>query len=215
MAMFRQHISVGAIVSIIGVVMVFFYGLLTDPILLLVMFVLGTLGSFLPDVDSDSGLPFYLLFGATTVAFAGLALYILLGRHETNYYILAGVPIAAIAIFWFVVGGIFKHITHHRGIWHSIPAMAIAAAATYVVSIYLGMGEYVSLLFGGAIAAGFASHLILDEVYADVNMDGTPFTHKHSLGSALKLFSNSNKVNLLAYLLLGGLLYMALHPSLI
>ncbi len=212
MAMFRQHISVGAVLATAGVILVLFYGLITDPILLAVLFIVCAVGSILPDVDSDSGLPFYLMFGAATLAFAGAALYYELAKQPANNYILVGVPLVALVFFWFVVGSVFKHCTHHRGIWHSIPALAIAATATYIVSFYLGMPQQTALIFAAAAAAGFLSHLVLDEIYSEVNMDGSLFVPKRSLGTAVKLFSDSHKVNVLTYLLLFGLVYMALHP---
>jgi hypothetical protein len=212
MAMFRQHISLGAILATAGVIVIYFYAFITDPLLLGIAFALCTLGSFLPDVDSDSGLPFYLLFGAVTLAFAGVVLYFTLMDQPTNTYILIGVPLGALVFFWFFVGKLFKECTHHRGIWHSIPALAIAATATFIVSQYFGMSREVSLIFAAAIAVGFASHLVLDEVYSEVNMDGMPFVAKKSLGTALKLFSHSHKVNIFTYILLAGLLYIAFHP---
>src|SRR6185503_12217015 len=123
MAMFRHHISLGAVIAMAGVVTVFFYGLITDPIHLGVLFALCAFGSILPDFDSDSGLPFYLTFGATTLVFTGIVLYYTLSGYPANYYVLAGVPLAALIGFWFIIGGIVKRCTHHRGIWHSLPML--------------------------------------------------------------------------------------------
>src|SRR5437773_732995 len=113
MAMFRQHISLGAVIAMIATVTVFFYGLITDPLHLGILFALCAFGSILPDFDIDTGLPFYLIFGAMTLAFAGVVLYYTLAGHPANNYVLIGVPIAALIIFWFVIGPIVKHCTHH------------------------------------------------------------------------------------------------------
>jgi hypothetical protein len=212
MAMFRQHVAVGTIVTAAGVAAVLFYGLLTDPLLLIIFFTLGAVGSFLPDVDSDSGFPFYLMFGLATAGFVGAAVYYTLAHGAASTYILVGVPLVALAFFWFVVGTVFKQCTHHRGIWHSVPALGIAALGVYVASMYLGVGQQHSLVLAGAMAVGFLSHLVLDEVVSDVNLDGNPFHAKRSLGTALKLFSNSTRVNIITYLILFVLVYMALHP---
>jgi hypothetical protein len=213
MAMFKQHIAFGAIVSTLGVVLLFFYGLLTSPTLLGVAFFLCILGSFLPDVDSDSGTPFYLMFGATTLGFAGAVLYYFLNHRPANDLWLFGAPLLALVLFWFIAGTIFKHITHHRGIWHSLPALAIFASLTYIISTYLGATHLVALIFAAATGAGFLSHLALDEIYSEVNMDGSPFAPKRSVGTALKLFTDSGKVNLLTYGLLLGLLFFATSLS--
>src|SRR3954470_13941982 len=111
MASFRYHISLGAIVSATILIVVFFYSLLVDPLHLGILFVIGSFGSILPDFDSDSGLPFYLTFGAATLAFAGVVLYYTLSGHPANNYILIGVPLVALVGFWTIVGGIVKHCT--------------------------------------------------------------------------------------------------------
>src|SRR6185436_7727652 len=213
MAMFRHHISLGAIIATVGVILLIFYSLIVDPLHLAIFFVIGSFGSILPDFDSDSGLPFYLTFGAATLAFAGLVLFYTLSGHPANNYILIGVPLAALIGFWFIVGGIVKHCTHHRGIWHSMPMLFVASLVTYLVSIYFGQDQQTSILFGLAMAAGFLSHLVLDELWSNVDHDGNPFTYKRSLGTAMKFFSDSRKVNVFTYVILAGLVYLVLHPG--
>src|SRR5262249_46288860 len=111
------------------------------------------------------------------------------------------------------VGGIVKHCTHHRGIWHSFPMMIIAALVTYLTSLYFGQTQQTAILFGLGMGAGFLSHLVLDELWSEVDHDGNPFTHKRSLGTAMKLFSESRKVNVVTYVILGALIYLVLHPG--
>lgn len=214
MAMFRHHISVGAIVGTIGVILVLFYSIIVDPLHLGMLFALSAFGSILPDFDSDSGLPFYLTFGAATLAFAGLILYYTLSGHPQNNYVLIGVPLAALIGFWFIVGGIVKHCTHHRGIWHSMPMLFVAAVATYIAAMHFGQSHTTSILFGIAMGAGFLSHLVLDELWSEVDHDGNPFTHKRSLGTAMKFFSESRRVNLLTYTVLAALVYVSMQTGL-
>lgn len=211
MAMFREHIAIGAILSMIVVVGVYFYALITDPFLLIVLFVITTIGSFLPDVDSDSGMPFYLVFGTVTIAATGVVLMYTLAHRPESDYMLIGIPSLALLFFWFVVGGIIKRCTHHRGIFHSIPALAIASVLTYLVAKRFGFDASVALIFAGAIGVGFASHLVLDEIHSVVDLEGIPFIPKESLGTALKLFSKSNHVNVTTYTLLAALVYTALQ----
>ena len=213
MAMFRHHISLGAVISMIFTVTVFFYGLMVDPIHLGVLFAICAFGSILPDFDSDSGLPFYLTFGATTLVFTGIVLYYTLSGYPTNYYVLAGVPLAALIGFWWIVGGIVKHCTHHRGIWHSFPMLVVVSLCTYIASMYLKQDQQTSMLFAASMAAGFLSHLYLDEIWSNVDHDGNPFTYKRSLGTAMKFFSDSRKVNFFTYVILFGLVYLSLDLS--
>lgn len=210
MAMFREHIAIGAIISMVVVVGVYFYALVTDPWLLLILFIVTTIGSFLPDVDSDSGMPFYLVFGTMTLAATGVVLlYTLNSAYAADWRYLAGIPLAALAFFWFVVGGALKKCTHHRGIFHSLPAMIIAGVATFLIAERFGLSDLVSLVYASAMAVGFASHLVLDEMHSFVDLEGIPFVPKKSLGTALKLFSDSNRVNMATYLLLAALVYTA------
>jgi membrane-bound metal-dependent hydrolase YbcI (DUF457 family) len=211
MAMFREHIAIGAIISMVVVVVVYFYALVTSPLLLLFLFGVTIVGSFLPDVDSDSGIPFYLVFGSATLAATGIVLLYTLAHKPDDWRYLVGVPFAALLGFWFIAGGIVRHWTHHRGIYHSIPALAIAAVGTFLMARHYGLGDTVSLVFGAAMAAGFASHLILDELHAGITLDGIPFNPNKAFGTAIKLFSDSNRVNIAAYLVLAVLVYIALN----
>ena len=211
MALFREHVTVGAIISMIVVVAAYFYALVTDPLLLAILFGITIIGSFLPDVDSDSGVPFYLVFGGVTLAVTGVVLLYTLALRPDDVRFLVGVPLAAMLGCWFIIGGIIKKLTHHRGIYHSLPALLIAGIATYLMSERYGLDEITALIFGSAMAVGFASHLFLDEIHAGITLDGIPFNPNKAFGSALKLFSHSSMVNIATYSLLAVLLYTAIQ----
>jgi membrane-bound metal-dependent hydrolase YbcI (DUF457 family) len=204
MALFREHIAFGAVLASIGVTLLYFYAFVTDPVLLGVLFLVTVLGSFLPDIDSDTGVPFYLAFGTATLGCGAFALYYLLMHPPQTIYFLVGVPFATIIFVWFVVGTIFKRLTHHRGIMHSIPAMFIAGLTTFLAARSLEQGDYLSLIFASAVSLGVASHLLLDEIHSENLMDGNPFVHKRSLGTALKLFSRSAIVNIFTYTIIAA-----------
>ncbi len=209
MALFREHISVGALTGAIGITLLYFYALVTSPVLLGLLFVVTTVASFLPDIDSDSGVPFYTVFGLFTLACTSMSLYWALSHYPGLWYALVGIPAAVLLFVWFIVRDIFKHFTHHRGIMHSVPAMAILALLVFLAAKHLSQGQTLSMWFAVAAALGFATHLILDVMHSEVNFEGIPFVPKKSLGTALKLFSDSRLVNLITYLLLGVLAYLA------
>ena len=208
MALFREHVSVGALAGAVGVTLLYFYALVTDPWLLLLLFIVTAVSSFLPDLDSDSGIPFYTVFGLFTLACTCWSLYYALSNYPHLWYALVGIPAATLLFVWFVVGGVFKQFTKHRGIMHSLPAMGIVGLLAFLAAHHLSQGETMSWWFAAAAALGFATHLVLDEVHSEVNFDGAPFTAKKSLGTALKLFSESKMVNLCAYLLFATLGYL-------
>ncbi len=209
MALFREHISVGALTGALGVTVLYFYALVTDPLLLALLFIVTVASSFLPDLDSDSGVPFYTVFGLFTLGCTSAALYWALSHNPGNWYAIVGIPAATLLVVWFVVGEVFKNFTRHRGIMHSIPAMLIVGLLGFLAAQHLSQGEEMSMWFALAAMLGFATHLVLDEIHSEVNFDGIPFAAKKSLGTALKLFSGSTMVNLCTYLVLVVLLYVA------
>ena len=207
MALFREHITVGALTGAVGVVLLYFYALVTDPILLALLFVVTATASFLPDVDSDSGVPYHAVFGLFSIGCGAMALYWTLNHYPDVWYALVGIPAAVLLFVWFIVGDIFKHFTHHRGIMHSLPAMGVVGLLAFLAAYHLEQGKTLSWWFAAAAAIGFATHLILDEVHSEVNFEGVPFAAKKSLGTALKLFSESRMVNISTYVLLALLGY--------
>lgn len=211
MAMFREHVAAGAVVSVAAVTGVFFYSILIDPLLLAILFGVIIVGSFLPDVDSDSGLPFYLVYGTASIIATGyVALYVLAYPPGEEWYWFVGVPAGALFFFWFILGGIIKNFTVHRGIFHSIPATIISGLGTLLAARYFGLDEDVCLLMGAGMALGYLTHLVLDELHSAVDFEGIPFIPKQSLGTALKVFSNSSYVNMTTYVVLTSFLYLTL-----
>lgn len=208
-ASFRDHITFGSFVGAAGAAYLYAYAIVTDPVLLVVLCMATVIGAFLPDLDHDTGTPFYIVFGGFTICCGAIALYYTLS-HPTNLYILVGVPITTLVFVWFVIGTLFKHHTRHRGMMHSVPTLLISALVVFLVAKYLGQGESMSALFAAATGAGFLSHLILDEFHSENMFDGNPFENKRSLGTALKLFSSSKGITLFTYLILATLAYQAL-----
>ncbi len=94
---------------------------------------------------------------------------------------------------------LFKRVTVHRGMFHSIPAMVIAGLATFLIYHHPESRPRIVLAIG--VMIGFSSHLLLDEIYS-VDLRGfKPRLNKYS-GSALKFVSPSQLATGLTYLLL-------------
>ncbi len=208
MAMFREHVTVGALVATVGVVATYYYAFSTDWKLLLALFIVTVIASFLPDLDSDTSVPFYIVFGLFTLACGGLVLFDTLTRGAESMYELAGRPLFAIIFVWLIVGGIFKKMTRHRGMMHSIPAAVNMALIVYIGAFFWGTDEFEGVLLAVGAGVGYLVHLILDELYATVSIDGNLFDVRESLGSALKLFSSSRLANIFTYCVLATLVYV-------
>lgn len=206
--MFREHIGYGALVAVCVVVGVYSYALLTDWVFLSLLFGVTIVGSFLPDVDSDSGMPFFLIFGTIAACATGVVLFYTL-QETSDWRYIVSISTAALFFFWFVVGGIIKKMTHHRGIYHSIPAALIASLGIYLIAERFNFPHETPLILGAGMLVGYLTHLVLDELHAGITLDGIPFNPKSSLGGALKMFSDENWVNIATYTLLTVLFYAA------
>jgi hypothetical protein len=166
---------------------------------------LTTIGGILPDLDSDSGVPVRELFGLGAVVVP----FLMLRRLANLELTFEEMVVVMAGIYLFVRYGlseIFKRITVHRGIFHSVPAMAIAGLAVFLLyhspntqmRIYLALGTMI----------GFLSHLVLDEL-CSVDFSGAAIHINQFAGSALKLYSHSWPVTVSTYLLLFSLGYVA------
>jgi hypothetical protein len=195
MASFRGHLTAAA-----GLGAVYggaaYWKLGTDPKMAAMAAGLCTIGGLLPDLDSDSSVPNRTLFRLAAVA----AVYLTFQHLLTTYYsIVEGAVILAGAYLAvrYVLATVFRYITVHRGMFHSIPAMLIVG-----LSLYLLYGRFPlqdRLVMGGAGVLGFLSHLVLDEFCA-VDFQGARL--KKPFGSALKLFSSSWSANTFCYFVL-------------
>lgn len=59
-----------------------------------------------------------------------------------------------------------------------------------------------------AATIGFATHLMIDEMFSLVDISGGKFTPKASSGTALKFFGHAVFPNILTYAILSVLLYI-------
>lgn len=205
MAAYREHITVsgtlGAAYAFGGVFM-FGFSITQAAIAAILSWIAG----MLPDLDSQSGKPVRELFGLT----AALAPLMLL--QHTSRLGISGDRAMLFALLLY--GGVryggamlLGHVTVHRGMFHSIPALIIAAEVTFLT--YHSPEVRVRLFMAGGVAVGFLSHLILDEMYS-VQWDGVRIKLKSSAGSALKFFGKESLPNGIATGLLMYLTYACL-----
>lgn len=209
MALFREHVSAGAVVALALVALLFFSTLLTDPALLVFLFLTGVVASFAPDLDSDESIPFMLIFGAFSVGVTWFVFAHTLPFFAGDLASQIGVPSATFLITYFGVGFLFKAWTRHRGMFHSIPAALIAGLAALLIARTWLLDEHTAWFFALAAGLGYLTHLILDELYATRTLSGNIFTPKRSLGTALKFTSRSRARTLATYLILAVLAVQA------
>jgi hypothetical protein len=166
---------------------------------------LTALGGMLPDLDSDSGVPVRELSSLA----AAVTPFLLLHRLQSAGFSMDQTLVLLGGMYLFIryaVGTIFKVLSVHRGMFHSIPAMLIAGLAVFLLYRHPDMDMRIFL--AGGTMLGFFSHLVLDEL-CSVDFMGLRVRLKASAGSALKMYSSSWTATLATYVLLGGLLCLA------
>lgn len=167
----------------------------------------GTLcaaSGMLPDLDSDSGRPVQEIFGVT----AAVIPMLMSQRLNSLGLTPEGTILFMVCTYIFVrfgLASIFKSLTVHRGMFHSLPAAAIAAEIVYLA--HECNDHHGQWVLAGGVFLGFLSHLVLDEIYS-VDASGLVPRLKSSAGSAVKLFSDSIPATLFTYVLLGCLTYV-------
>jgi hypothetical protein len=169
--------------------------------------VLTWFSGMLPDLDSDSGRPVREVF-SLLAAFAPFAMMPRLlewsrGNHETA---------TLLAVIVYVTiryggAGLLNRVSVHRGMFHSIPAMIIAAEVAFLA--FTSSTLATRLLMSGGVCVGFFSHLVLDEIYS-VEWSGVHVRLNKFAGSAVKFVGKSAVPNLITYSLLMVLTYASL-----
>ncbi len=159
---------------------------------------LTTIGGLLPDLDSQSGVPVRELF---SLAAAIVPLFILRRLWRLN---VPGDEILVVMALVYVLiryglSHVFKRLTVHRGMFHSLPAMLIAGMIIFLVD--KGSTLPVRLFLSGGVMIGFLSHLVLDEL-CSVDFMGITIRLNKYAGSAVKLYSSSWPATLTCYVLL-------------
>lgn len=161
--------------------------------------VLVTIGGLLPDLDSQSGVPVRELFGLAAIFVPLLLLQRISDSTLTSdeKFLFMGGTYATIR---YGLSKVFKRMTVHRGMFHSVPAMIIAGELIFLA--YKNPDMRIRILLGTATMVGFFSHLLLDEIYS-VDFRGLTFRPNQFAGSAIKFWSPSFYASTLTWLVLG------------
>ena len=201
MAAFREHVTFSAVLGVGYAAALKWWGIDTSHAVL-AGGLCGVAG-MLPDLDSDSGKPVRELFGLIATVGALILFHRLRNaalEAETRLLIAAGFYLTV----RFGVSALFKRLTVHRGMCHSLPAALIAGSMVYLA--YDDPHPLGQLTLAGGVCLGFLSHLVLDEIYA-VDFRGLRPKFNQFAGSAIKLYSASKIATLTCWLILGMLGY--------
>jgi len=205
MAGYREHISVsgvcGAGYGVAAMVLFEF-----TPVQAALAGVMTWVAGMLPDVDSDTGRPTREVFGllAAVMPLAMMGHLLKWGGDAEGAMLLAVLVYAGIR---YGASAVLAKASVHRGMFHSVPAMVIAAELAFLA--YKSDSVGVKTLMAGGVALGFFSHLLLDEIYS-VQFSGVRIRLKKSAGSAIKFVGEKFLPNVVTYALLMLLTYATL-----
>lgn len=199
MADFKAHLTSG----LINGACFSFGGMLfknLDPIDAGAVFIIGTTGGLLPDLDSDTGKPLALLFQLLSVLVPVLLYPYAKPFFRPDLPFLICYFTTLYLLINYIICQLLKRLTKHRGIMHSIPFAVLCGELSFLLLFPSGL---TLALFGGfAVFSGCMIHLILDELNSLSLKFGFILVVKNSSGSALKLYSPYILSNLLTYTLI-------------
>lgn len=203
MADFNTHLSFAAIGSGLAASTLFHFECFNASQCLL-LWLLGSIGGILPDVDSDASYALKGVFSLLGGLLAG-AVVCFIPTATALIYVWS----AALFGFALVRVGLMKtfaKFTVHRGVFHSVVAGCAMAMCVVVLLAWVASDLKALAWFGGGfVLFGFLLHLVLDEIYA-VDISGMEL--KRSFGSALKIMDSKNKVGSLTLILISLLLFV-------
>ena len=169
------------------------------------------IGGMLPDIDSNSGIPFResMGFAAAIVPILLLDRFRQLSLNYEQVVLLSG------AMYLFVRFGVARLLaryTVHRGMFHSLPAAATFTGVAFLLSSPSGL--QLAYFKAGGVFLGVMSHLVLDEIYA-VEWTGGRWRFKKSFGTAMKLWGKSLWGNISTYAKLTIVILMILGEPIV
>ncbi len=169
------------------------------------------IGGMLPDIDSDSGIPFRESMGFA----AAIVPVLMLDRFREFHLNHEHMVLLTGSLYLFVRFGIARLLaryTVHRGMFHSLPAALIFAGITFLVS---GCTDLQLRYFKATgIFIGVMSHLLLDEIYA-VEWTRGRWRFKKSFGTAMKLWGKNGLANVTTYAKLAVVVLMILGEPMV
>ncbi len=181
MADFKTHITCSTLAGVGVGAAGYSYGIPPQSCLLATG--LCSVSGILPDLDSDSGVPY-----RESVAFiSAFVPMLLISRFQSMGWSRETIVLACALIYIgtrFGVAELFRRYTVHRGMWHSLPAAASVGLLAFLITDHQHL--QLRVYWAAAAVTGFLVHLALDELYS-VDFRGVRL--KKSFGSALKLWS--------------------------
>ena len=206
MAGYKAHMAFGMVTALGWTVLAVMFSIISLWFIPLI-FITTVLGAFLPDLDSDTGMPMKILLLMLSATGAVMIGWIIINQDGITLIKLGGYTVFSALFIYFGIGWILKKLTHHRGIFHSIPACIVSILLPLLFLDQFELDLKLKMALSLGVGFGYLCHLILDEMNSVVNLGGIPFIPNKSSGTALKFYSKNWRINFIVYTLIGWLSY--------
>jgi magnesium-transporting ATPase (P-type) len=154
----------------------------------IILFILGAVAGFLPDIDSDTSISLKIFAKSSAIILSFIAIFLAIEHFPIIHLVVLSI-ITYYASKFLICEGL-KNLTRHRGVFHTVTMGVLISFLTTILFFNLfGYSSFYSWLAGWFIFVGYISHLILDEIYS-VNLYGMRI--KKSFGTALKFYDKKN-----------------------
>jgi hypothetical protein len=131
-----------------------------------------------------------------------VAVFDYLSAHTSDTLLVIIKTLAVALMVKFIVCPIFRGLTKHRGIVHSVPFFAITTMTTLLLLQAVNIPNNARISIAAALGAGYLGHLVLDEGKAFLHFRFLIFwSPRKSAGSALKFTGLSVTSTTLAYIM--------------
>jgi len=205
MASYKTHLHYAAGISIFFSILLS-KSKLINSVNIILFFCMGMLGGILPDIDSDNSNSLKNIFSILAIFTAFLIIF-----KTVKYYSIVELLILWSVCFYlirYVIFKLFKRLTIHRGLFHSIPcALFFCILVSIICNYFFQMNSFESWFSGIFLLIGYLVHLILDEIYS---IEFSKKRLKWSFGSAFKFISFNKPYHyIILYLMIIGLIFIS------
>ncbi len=160
MANFRQHISFGAFTGFWLATVTYLLDWVTHVYFVFLIFFTTIIGSFLPDMDSNTGLPSRIIFGLYSYFSAALTIFYL-SEAGASIYLKIFLPAASFVFVQAYLEKIFQKYTSHRGIFHSVPAFLIIFFLVLVVADTTRLRTLEKFVLALSLSVGYLCQIMI------------------------------------------------------
>jgi len=194
MAGYKAHMAFGMVTAAGWTFIVITVSLVSVWFLPLI-FVATVVGAFLPDLDSDTSAPLKILLIIFSVLGSAVAGWIVFNQEDSSWLRLGGMSAFSGLFIYYGIGGIFKKLTNHRGIFHSIPAVLLSALLTLTLlnQIELDVNIKIIVKFSEQLKNVLLIKIILIEMATGIHLQKLEREHIVYQISVINLVQDTGK----------------------